>query len=618
MIIEEICWMGEEGKAIMINFRKSVFRNMRIGKRFFLIFFCLSFVPMIIIGSSIHKKTIHIVESKVGQNCIGINNGIRGQYNFLFKEIDDFTVELAYNNQLQQLLRVSKSEGELSYDNEGLIQDYLRSNVLLKKDGIIKTGIRLVNGQSVNYDIDYNNYIKASSSNFISDEIYNKALAANGELVWTSLVEKDLNNLFGYKDTHMAFQVSRVIKLTKDAGECIGVLSIVYSPKILSQVYDELFYSGDVYLVDEEGYMLYSNVKDSLFEKLPFYEQIRELRTEMEDDIAIPVRSSVKDDILLTYSLIPESNWGVVYTTPYSLLTGEINAISSWLIQLSIILAIVAALATYLFSKTITKPLNRLVEATKMVKKGIYEPIQVGKDRDEIHELTLEFNDMIYKIDDLIHEVYETQIREKDAKLKALQGRINPHFLYNTLDSMRWLARARGNVEISHRLQILSNLFRLILKDDCITTTFEDEIKYTEYYLFFMLNNFKDKLNVEWQVDAKVKNYRAIKLLLQPIIENAIKHGMYQDRRLTIDIAINILDTIIEVVIRDDGKGFDCKFNACENFRLGSNHIGLGNIQERIHECFGSAYGLRIHSTINLGTEVRILLPAILEEKKHA
>lgn len=599
-----------------------MFRKMKIGKRFFLIFFCLSFIPMLVIGVSIYKQMSSIIEGKMSENCISINNGIRGQYNFLFKEIDDYTVDLAYNNQLQHLLMQynNNNKDDISnYKLKLLILDYLKSKVVVKEDGIIKVGIRLNTGENINYDIDYNNYIKASSPDFITTDIYNQALDANGELIWTSLLKKDQNNLFGYKDTHMAFQVSRTIKLTKGKGESIGVLSIVYSPKILSQVYDELFYNGDIYLVDDEGCILYSNKENQLFTKVDYHSNLQELKVQQTEDMDIIVNSNMQDDIVLTYSRIPDNQWGLIYSTSYKALTKEVGQLSLWLIKASFILLLIAGIATYYFSRTITKPLSKLVNATQQAREGHYIGVTTKGEQDEIAVLTQEFNDMIIKIDDLINQVYVTRLREKDAKLRALQGQINPHFLYNTLDSMRWLAREKGNVDISHRLQILSNLFRIILKDDGVTTTFENEIKYTEYYLFFMLNNHREQLNINWHVDEECKSYKTIKLLIQPIVENAIKHGMYADNVLDIDISIKCNSDDILVQIQDNGQGFNIEqLERKQTHNQNENHIGIGNVEQRIIECFGDEYGLIINSVIGQGTTVDIKLPKVLGRNQGA
>lgn len=606
----------------MINFNKSVLRSVRIGKRFFIIFFCLSFVPMLVMGVNVYRRTTQIVASKMDENISGINRGIQGQYNFIYKGIDDYTVELAYNNQLQELLKVytNKSlDSREDYATSMKIVDYLKSNIMLSQEGIIKVGIRLYTGKSMNYDIDYNNYLKASSKDFISEGLYDQAVDAKGKLVWTSLVEKDHHNLFGYKDTHMAFQVTRAIRLTKGKGQTVGVLSIIYSPKILRQVYQEQMYQGDIYVVDERGYILYSNKEDILFEQIPFYESMEVLKKGLIDNSQVAIDNNKESGIVKTYSQTKDNGWGVIYTTSYSRFTSEIKEISLWLLKTAIVLIMIASIATWFFSKTITDPLHGLIQATEKVADGNYQSIEVVNSKDEVSQLAHAFNQMVYRIDDLIHQVYETRIREKDAKLRALQGQINPHFLYNTLDSMRWSARRQGNVDISHQLQILSNLFRLILKDEGITTSFRNEIKYTEYYLFFMQSTYKSQLEVVWNIDEKILEYKVIKLLLQPLVENAIKHGMISGQVLQITINIGREKNKIYVSIEDNGSGFSVEnLNIQTSKSKDKRHIGLSNIRERVNECFEDSCQFELESVVGTGTKIKVTLPAILEEEIDA
>ena len=231
---------------------------------------------------------------------------------------------------------------------------------------------------------------------------------------------------------------------------------------------------------------------------------------------------------------------------------------------------------------------------------------------DEIAALSYAFNEMIEKIDELIEEVYETKIREKDFKLRALQAQINPHFLYNTLDGIRWVARKNKDYDVSRRIENLSNMFRIVLKDDKVITTLDEEMRYTEHYLFFQRQSFKEKLEIMWNIDESVKQYKVVKLLLQPVVENSIIHGMDTTKeKLVINITVKDNTQNIYINIEDNGVGADINYvkQALQGDIKTRNSIGIKNVNDRIKEYYGNQYGLKFSSNIGERTIVEIIIP---------
>lgn len=589
-------------------------RRVGVGKRFFLIFILLSFIPMLFVGLITYNKSQATVENKVSVYCKQINRGIRSNFELLFRKVNEYTIEMIYNNELQdkftRLLLEKSNQSENEYFSSNDIMEYLKRYIVLNENAILKTSIVTVDKSIFNYDNDYKESKKVSS--IISDEIFNRAVEAKGRLIWSSVV-KDVNaDNYVYKNVDNGFQVSRSFTIAKKNADTVGVFSVLYSSSFLKSAYDQIAGAGDVYLVDENNIILYSNKKEEWFKEFPYADILNARTVNLSNTEDVYFTKIARSNVLLTYSKSAINGWGIAYTTPYLPLVEENREFGIMIIFVSVILLVLTAFVALVFSSSVSNPLRRLTKLTGEVKMGRFDVREDIVGKDEITVLSLAFNDMIQKVEELIKEVYETKIREKDFKLKALQAQINPHFLYNTLDAIRWSARTKKDFDISRRVENLTNLFRLILSDDSIITTLDQEIKYTEYYLFFHMQNYKDKLHVIWDVDEAVRKFKTIKLLLQPLVENSIIHGMIPSKeKMTIKIIIKNANDEIFMRIEDDGAGADPEaiMETLNQSAEQKEGIALKNVNDRIKEFYGDRCGIKFYSEIGVGTAVEIVVP---------
>lgn len=273
-----------------------------------------------------------------------------------------------------------------------------------------------------------------------------------------------------------------------------------------------------------------------------------------------------------------------------------------------VLLSIVFALFV---SKTITRPIKKLLWAITKTGQGNFNVQLSVHSNDEIGFLINKFNEMNKRIKNLIADNYESKLRQKEAEIKALNKQINPHFLYNTLNSINWLAIENNEKEISKMLMDLSNILQYSSKNMKDLETIENEIDFVVRYLNIMKVRFGDRFVVRYEIDKSISNIYVPKFFLQPIVENAILHGFSQINSGGILIISGYReDADIVFEIADNGKGVDnIVLKKIQESNIKST--GIKNIDKRIKLLFGNDYGVSIESKENKGFKATIKIPLI-------
>lgn len=321
---------------------------------------------------------------------------------------------------------------------------------------------------------------------------------------------------------------------------------------------------------------------------------------------------------LLSRETSSNTNWTYLYFLPYKQVFQNTVVVHSMSIVAFLLLLIVINIIGFSFSNSIAKPIQMLSRKMKSVQQGEFNISGISlipeEKCDEVGQLNNDFILMIRKINNLIKENYLKQILAKESQLKALQAQINPHFLYNTLDSIYWMAKSEQKNQIAAMVRSLANLLRnsISTKEDIITL--KQEISLLNDYILIQKSRFEDRLNFQLDVDPSLWNQLIPRLTLQPIVENSIKHGL---EKMTSPCLIQVSAVKVEncflIAVRDNGPGISPE----EQMELASSStkggekggIGLANIRERIHLYYGGDYGIKITSTPGKGTCVTIKLP---------
>lgn len=276
---------------------------------------------------------------------------------------------------------------------------------------------------------------------------------------------------------------------------------------------------------------------------------------------------------------------------------------------------LLAAVVILLISYTFTRPIGKLMTAMKEIEKGDFKIQVVNKSRDEIGRLTESFNFMVSKIDHLVKEVYQEKIAQKNAELEALQAQINPHFLYNTLDSISWMLMDIGADDISDVVVSLGDILKYSIHGKDVLVPLNEEVQYIESYLCIQKNRLEDRLCTSMEIQKETRACMVPKLILQPMVENAILHGiepMKDGGRVRITAGLEQQNLLI--TIEDNGPGMapeeleQCRA-AVYSESGATDSIGMRNVHRRLCLHFGKEYGLAIESGHQEGTIVTLRMP---------
>lgn len=322
---------------------------------------------------------------------------------------------------------------------------------------------------------------------------------------------------------------------------------------------------------------------------------------------------------LVTYYQNDRTGWYSVSTIPISFLISDTVKIKNAIIRISLMVLFLCFILSYLITIGITGGFTKLKGVMMKIRSGDFS-IRVNSERkDEIGQLSNTFDTMIERINDLIEKGYEQKIRENHAQLKALQAQIAPHFLYNALDSINWLLIDKDEYEISNIVVALGGLLRYSISNNRDMVPVKDEIEQVQNYLMIQKVRFEDRLTYRIKVDQEMNEKLIPKLIIQPIVENSLIHGIEKMGQKGLIEVIGYQTNESSIFeIRDDGIGIspeklEAVFDNPQDKDASRSHLGLSNVMQRIKLIYGEDYGIVVTSHPGQGTVVKIILPRNFE-----
>lgn len=373
--------------------------------------------------------------------------------------------------------------------------------------------------------------------------------------------------------------------------------------------YDNVFEDLSENISDNYGIC----VSDSLGQNIYSYDTFTDKNKEY--NLSLPeITKKYPDknkDYFIVKKTIPETGWNVWLYKPEKLMGTSIRQINIITFGGTLVCLVATFMCIRFTAIFVTTRIAKLQKAVARVEKEDFSYTLNTASQDEIGELITSFSKMERKLNYLINEVYKSRIKEKEYEMKALQAQINPHFLYNTLSLINWKAIEAGKRDISKITLALSAFYRTSLNKGNNITHISGEIENMRSYLSIQLMLHDDGFDVTEDIDDSVLEYTCPNLILQPLIENAIDHGidvMPEDRRGVISVICKDMDTYIQFVIKDNGIGMT-KEQTVKILTKDSKGYGVRNVNERLKLCYGEEYPMIIKSKENTGTEVIITIP---------
>lgn len=319
---------------------------------------------------------------------------------------------------------------------------------------------------------------------------------------------------------------------------------------------------------------------------------------------------------LTVIQTVNQTRWRIVGVAMMDEIMDDLGSFQTALLFISAVMIIISIIATTIISKHITRPLRRLESEMRKVETGDFEVSLPQSHSIEVESLSSSFRIMVARIKVLMKRIKATEEIKRQRELDALQAKINPHFLYNTLDSVIWMAETGDNHGVVKMVSALARLFRISIAKGHDVITLSEELSHVQNYLDIQSMRYKDKFTYSITIPRELENAPTIKLIVQPIVENSIYHGIkYLQEEGRIEIKAEAVDDGIKIIISDNGVGMKSETAATilnpnqENTASSGNGIGLRNIDERIKLSYGEKYGLSIWSEPDEGTTVTILIP---------
>jgi two-component system, sensor histidine kinase YesM len=317
---------------------------------------------------------------------------------------------------------------------------------------------------------------------------------------------------------------------------------------------------------------------------------------------------------IIVSNTIDFTDWKIIRVISSQKIHEDIGYIENGAIFIFIIFICISVLASFVISSALTKPIKELNSKFKAMEKGDLSVSINIRSRDEIGELGNSFNTMVRKLKSLINSIIEEQKRKSDMEFQILQAQINPHFLYNTLDSIKWLAAIQNVNNIAEMSTALINLLKYNISNDSAIVSLSQEIESINNYIVIQKYRYGDIFDVVFDIDPQTNDCQVLRFIIQPIVENSIIHGFENtESKGIIQITSKIVEDNLVIQVIDNGTGISSenlnKLPQSENYKKKFSGIGIHNVQERIKVYFGDKYGMTFESQLSHGTKVSVVLP---------
>jgi len=572
---------------------------------YFLAIILLPLLTLGVLGPVIYSRTI---ERETTSHMIQMIRQVTRNFEFYIHDMENITYYLTQSPEIQAFLdtaHASVSPGDSFAEAHRLLRTYANAHPEI-------AGILVVN------DADHllsNDFERITRDAIANDRWYQEAVAAPASIqLFPRPIGRNLRD--GREDS--SDDVVSVVKAVKDeaTGRIKGVILIDMKLRVVEDIFADttLGESGFIFLIDRTGSTVYAPVN-----KIVYRVRNEWLTSHMHSAVRRIKGSSYQ----LMWEESPYTGWKTVGVFSLNEVLKPVINSRYYSIIIAALTVVLAFVASVFFASSIARPVVKLRLLMKQVEAGNLSPRFREKGNDEIIQLGNGFNAMVAELQKLIDLVYHEQQSKREAEVKILQQQIKPHFLYNTLDTIQWMAQEREAYDIVELVGALTKLFRIGLSQGRELITVRDEIDHVRSYLTIQKARYEDKFDFKIAVDDAVLDFLVLKLSLQPLVENAIYHGIKERRgHGAIEVEGEKRDDHLVLRVTDDGIGMSEEElvhvrtvleNSATN-KPANAGFALLNVNERIRLTFGPQYGVRIYSKSGFGTTVEVMHPLVERE----
>ncbi len=582
-------------------------RNWSIRNKIMIVCICCIIIPMFITASLFYNKANSAITDEVSNYMLQTLNQVMENSEKSIKDAEKISMSPYSNMQVLAVMerKLNIEDGTQLLNDRQIMTNFLSGVLNIKGDF---SGVCIFTENNENYSIASMN----PDFELKKQEWYKDMQHKDKE--WVVLGPHYPEERYVHSEQVISF--IRSIRKFSGSNNVIGYFSIDINYNAIKNICDKNK-SGDssqLYVLDEKNNIVYSSDNSMIGEKVanPYIDSGNNNRVFKDSTGEEKLISSVKSSY---------TNWKYVYIVPKSELTSNTSSIISFTIVVGVVCVLFALLVSILLSFAITKPLKELTSLMKNVENGDLDVNYSYKFKDEIGVLSKGFNNMISNMNDLIKRVLDFRLKTKEAELEVLQSKINPHFLYNTLQSIQMKAVMDSNMDLADMIELLGNYMRFSISSMKEIIPLGTELEYLNNYIKLQKIRFGDRLNFNVDADETARKCKILKLIIQPLVENAIYHGLEKKQgEWLLNVKCAVANEKLVISITDNGiglseKGLDSlkKYIFTPGKKEGS--MGLKNVYERLSIVFEDEFDMKIDSIESIGTRIQFSIPAFWGEE---
>lgn len=595
----------------MKNKIKNWFGNAKIQKKIMIIYICIGTIPILLLGLfalSQERKTLmererRNIEDSLSQGASQLKSQI-----LVYNNLSDY---IAFNQPISDVLIGDYDDIFSMYEQYTATVDPVLSSLKYFNPNINQITIYL------DEDIVKHDTTVDSLHNIEGEKWYREYKnSVNQKVKWI---------IDGKEKTSFSARTMPIMEQNKQKG--ILYLDVNYDT--LFSGFDDISRDGyGLYVIDKTGNVLFEkdtfdqNNENKAATKKDRRDQSTKNWTEAKSRLSLKkLKEKMTDqakgkrsNYLIVSADAGVDDWQVIAYQPQKMMAREVQTLVVLIFGIIAICIITSVVASKAFSRFVVRDIERLRDNMQAVEEGNMELTVTSDAKDEVGSLIRGFGSMLGEINRLIHEVYESKLTQRKSEMTALQAQINPHFLYNSLSLINWKALEAGQQDISKITLALSSFYRTSLNRGKNVLTIEKEIENMKSYLEIQLCMHDNDFDVIMDIDEEILPYQTLNLLLQPLVENAIDHGidLKEEGRGYIKIIGRKDDHNIYLTVEDNGVGIEPELlSSILEFK--TKGYGVQNVNQRVQLYYGEEYCLRIESEVGKGTRCTINIPQVMK-----
>lgn len=592
------------------------FHGLSIRTRIFAFFIALNVLSFSILYLLVNRSYYQTTLRQTRFISNEVLKSLETNLGFIINEVFTLSLDVYANKRLNELAvdyyQASPQTYVYKYEIENSLKQFMNTRQYVKS-------IRLyINGNGF-YAVQNAHYL--FNDHFRGSRWYKKTFAAEGKVIsiptYNQTYTLSLRDYYQQKIISFARAIKNLRQIYKN--EKIGILVVDFDEKYLRDLYNRLNLSQNHFLIicSGEGQILSASdenlVGTNIYQRKYLIDRLNQKQGDLFSYIG-------REKYFITYNTFQRLNWKIICFIPTKDLFLQSTTFNQTILSLIFLLVLANLFLSFMLTKVIVNPIRNLILTINRIGTGDFSSRITITNHDEIGEIGVQFNKMVDNIETLLKENFMISLKEKEAQIKSLQAQINPHFLYNTLDTIGWKTMLLGNNEINKVIFALAEILRYSIDSSNKLVTLEKDLQQVQNYLYIQKMRYEERFRVFFRIDPATLDLKVHKFLIQPIVENAILHGLEsKEQGGVLCISSKIKDDQLWIMVFDNGRGipqatldliFNHDYHQPENSK---NHIGINNVHHRIQLYYGNSCGIEIKSRENQYTKVVLRLPLLKE-----